>query len=161
MNRLGCVFAATVISMALPAMATDGTSQRILITGPGPDSVPKHLSVSEIEAAGLEQVHAFHPYEKRSNDYHGVWLQDFVKQFGTPDVSSVTTRAIDNYEITFSRDEWQSMRILIATRVNDRYVDFEEKGPLFVVFPDYDEKDKAYRANLPKWIWMITEISME
>ncbi|WP_422374935.1 hypothetical protein [Roseibium sp.] len=161
MIRQGIVFLALLVGTAMPIQAADGTSQKILVSNAAQDAGRQFLSVAEIEKAGVQQVRAFHPYEKRSNDYHGVWLEDFVTHFGSSDVSKVITRAIDDYEITFSRDEWQSMRILIATRVNDRHVDFDEKGPVFIVFPDYDEKKKVYRANLPKWIWMITEISME
>ncbi|ASP36081.1 hypothetical protein [Labrenzia sp. VG12] len=161
MIRQGIVFLTLIIGALMQGHAADGIDQRIRVSNADQEGSPRFLTVADIETAGLQQLQAFHPYEKRSNAYHGVWMEDFVERFGTPGVSTVITRAIDDYEITFTRDEWQSIRILLATRVNDRYVDFDEKGPLFVVFPDYDEKQKEYRANLPKWIWMITEISME
>jgi len=160
MIKQGFLLLVLVISASLPA-STSGASTKILVSSTSQESRASLVSVAEIEAVGLQNVHAYHPYEKRSNDYQGVWMQDFVARFGDQDISRLTIRAIDDYEITFEREEWQAMRILIATRINDRHVDFDEKGPMFIVFPDYDDRNEVYQINLPKWIWMITEISME
>ncbi|MCK7610576.1 hypothetical protein [Roseibium sediminicola] len=148
------------LGVATPAFSADGETT-ILVIQAGQTLESREISVAEIEKAGLQEVQAFNPYEKRIETYSGVWMQDFVAAFGTAETSSLTTRAIDDYEITFSKEEWQGLRILIATRVDGEYIDFDRKGPMRIIFPDYDEKHKDYQTNLPKWTWMITEIAME
>jgi len=158
MIKQGLVFLGLTLAAVPTAVAADGTTT-ILVTLSG--EADRQVPVAEIEAAGLHQVEAFNPYEQRSETYEGVWMQDFVAAFGSAETTALTTRAIDDYEITFDREEWQSLRILIATRVNGEYIDFDQKGPMRIIFPDYDETHEDYQTNLPKWTWMITEIAME
>lgn len=160
MIKQGLLILGLVLGAPAPAFSADGDTI-ILVLQAGSKDNGRQISVAEIETAGLQQVQAFNPYEKRSETYSGVWMQDFVAAFGSAETSSLTTRAIDDYEITFSKQEWQDLRILIATRVDGEYIDFDRKGPMRIIFPDYDEKHKDYQTNLPKWTWMITEIAME
>ncbi|GAB4518822.1 MAG: hypothetical protein Tsb0019_19090 [Roseibium sp.] len=150
-----------LLAASLSAGAADGSDIKILVSNAGSAGTQAMLSVAEIETAGLQEIEAYNPYEKRSDTYSGVWMQDFVARFGTGDVTALTTKAIDAYEIRFAREEWQTMRILIATRVNGEYIDFDRKGPMRIIFPDFDDTVEAFQDSLPKWTWMITEISME
>jgi hypothetical protein len=143
-----------------PSAAADADTM-IRLAGALADNARKRVSVGEIEAIGTVDVEAFNPYEKRSDTYTGVWMEDFAAHFGATDIKSLKTTAIDDYEITFDKAEWTELRILIATRVNGSYIDFDEKGPMRIVFPDYDEKLEAYQLNLPKWTWMITKVTLE
>ena len=160
MIKQGFLILGLVLGAATPVFSADGGTT-ILVTHTGQEQDKRQVSVAEVEKAGLQEVHAFNPYEKRSETYSGVWMQDFVAAFGTEETTSLTTRAIDDYEITFNKEEWQDLRILIATRVDGEYIDFDRKGPMRIIFPDYDEKHEDYQTNLPKWTWMITEIAME
>jgi hypothetical protein len=156
------VFSLMLLLAASPsAGAADGTDIKILVSNSGATDTETWLSVAEIETAGLQQIEAYNPYEKRSDTYSGVWMQDFVARFGNDDVTSLTTKAIDAYQIEFAREEWQTMRILIATQVNGEYIDFDRKGPMRIIFPDFDDTVEAFQDSLPKWTWMITEITME
>ncbi|WP_269583727.1 hypothetical protein [Roseibium sp. Sym1] len=160
MIRQAIVFLGLVLGSSHTSHSADGSMQ-ILVSASGRTETQREVSVAAIEKAGLHEIEAFNPYEKRSDTYTGVWMQDFVAAFGTVDTSTLITRAIDDYEITFGKEEWQNLRILIATRVNGEYIDFDGKGPMRIIFPDFDENLEAHRINLPKWTWMITEIAME
>lgn len=161
MIRRSLVFLGVFLCLVPRVLAQDVGDTRILVRSSGPDGDGTSLTVADIEAVGIQEVQAYNPYEKRSDTYSGVWMQQFVDAFGLPQTRRLTTRAIDDYEITFERRERESMRILIATRVNGTHIDFDEKGPMRIVFPDYDETSERYRTNLPKWTWMITEVTME
>lgn len=141
-------------SMATPA---DGTAM-IRLYGNLAADTPKRVSVKQIEAIGVESVEAYNPYEKRSDNYTGVWFDRFAQHFGATNVSKVTLKAIDDYQIEFEPSEWQQMRILIATRVNGDYIGYDKKGPMRIIFPDFDAKQEIYQVNLPKWMWMINKI---
>lgn len=152
----GLLWAATA-----PAVAAGSPDTTIQITLGGQEDSPRQITVAEVESAGLQQVNAYNPYDKNTDAYTGVWMKDFVAKFGSAETTSMTVRAIDDYEIDFDKSEWQTMRILIATRVDGAYIDFDKKGPMRIIFPDFDETLEEYQTKLPKWIWMITEISME
>ncbi|MHA7774392.1 molybdopterin-dependent oxidoreductase [Roseibium sp. M-1] len=161
MIRLAAILGFLLVASALPSFAEDGNAAKFLVINAGDSSDGQWITVGDIEALGTETVHAFNPYEKLNEDFTGVWMKDFVAHFGPADASSLTIRAIDDYQITFKKEEWLGTRILLVTRVNGDYIDFDQKGPVRVIYPDYDESLASYQVNLPKWIWMITEFSME
>ena len=150
------------VALNMPAIAqgTDGGA-RIKLLGKVASDVSARVTVKQIESIGTSDLDAYNPYEKRNDVYTGVWMNEFVARFGQPDVKSVTFKAIDDYEINFDPSEWKGLRILIATRVNGKYIGLEEKGPMRIVFPDYDPGKSVYQENLPKWMWMITKIEFK
>lgn len=130
----------------------------IRLSGDTAENISKRVTVKQIEKIGITEVNAFNPYEKKADDYTGVWLHDFVKHYGISGVNKIKFSAIDDYNITFSDSEWKKMRILIATRVNGKYIGYDKKGPLRIIFPDYDAKKEVYQNILPKWMWMINKV---
>lgn len=115
----------------------------------------KKLSVNMIETVGLTDVRFDDPFEQKEMSYSGIWLHQFVQNFGREGVSSVTFTAIDDYEVTFSKKDWQNEKILVVTRMASNHIDLEHKGPVRIVYPDYNIKNYDSKENMPKWIWMI------
>jgi hypothetical protein len=138
------------------AADADG-SIKIRLSGQVATNIEKRITVTQIEAIGTAEVEAYNPYEKKIDNYTGVWLDQFIGHFATPEISQVTFSAIDDYKISFAPNEWQQMRILIATRVNGSYIGYDQKGPMRIVFPDYNSTQKIYQDTLPKWMWMINK----
>lgn len=162
-TKLAGIFLLAVIVLAEVVYGSSGAdgSATIIVAGKTvvTDSTP--LSIKEIESIGISSVSILDPFEKTQKSYQGVWLDQFVEKFGTPDVATVVFTGIDDYQVSFTKDEWCSTRILLATRDNQHYVDFDKKGPLRVIFPDYDPSIHNSKEVLPKWIWMITRIAFK
>lgn len=113
------------------------------------------LTVAMIEAVGLTDVRFEDPFAQKEMSYSGIWLQQFVQKFGRPGTSSVTFTAIDDYEVTFPKKEWEKNKILVVTRTAGKHINFEQKGPVRIVYPEYNEQNYDSKENMPKWIWMI------
>ncbi|WP_323786401.1 hypothetical protein [Thalassovita sp.] len=143
------------------ASAGEDGSKRISIAGALTERVGTSVTVREIEEAGLHDFTLFNPYDQREDKYTGVLFSDLVAKFGAENVQSITLTAIDDYIIEFSREEWNDLQIVLSTRVNGEYIGFDKKGPMRVVFPDYDATKPEYQETLPKWIWMITRIEFK
>jgi len=138
--------------------AGDG-DKKIRLMGKVREGVPKHLSVKALtKGLNFVEENIYNPYEKRSDLYGGVLLDEFVKKYASPDVKEIRLIAIDDYEVIIPKSEWNSKRIILSTHINRKFIPITSKGPLYVVFPDYDPKLKEYQVNLPMWIWMITKI---
>lgn len=131
---------------------------KVRLTGNMVQGIGDSITVGELEKAGLQVLRRHDPFEKKTLHYSGVWLDAFVERFGKAGVTAVTFTAIDEYQVTVDRQEWMKTRILLVTRVDDRYLDFEHKGPIRVVYADYDPAVHNPKEVLPKWIWMITKI---
>ena len=138
--------------------AADG-SKKIRLMGKVKEQTAKRISVKNlIKGLKFLEKNIYNPYEKRSDLYGGVLLKDFVNKYATSDVKEVHLIAIDNYEVVIPKSEWTSKRILLSTHMNKKFIAISSKGPLRIVFPDYDPDLKEYQSNLPMWVWMITKI---
>ncbi len=139
----------------------DGSERKIRLLGNTKANTPKTVSIKEIEELGLVQENIYNPYEKRTDLYTGVLLDKFIKKYANDDVKTVTFTAIDDYEVVMPKSQYSSEKIILATRINKHYMSLRSKGPLRIVYPDYDAKKKKYQVNLSYWIWMITKIKFK
>lgn len=157
MNRFFKLFALVVLMITF-SFGHNG-EKKIRLSGKIKESTPNRITVKNIEKdLKYYQYNIYNPYEKKENLYGGILLNEFIKKYGTKDVSLVKIKAIDDYEVSFSKNEWSSTRILLSTKVDKKYIGFKDKGPMRIAFPDYDPKLQKCKDNMPKWMWMINKI---
>ena len=155
-------FAATLVACSMFASWTgDAVAETIRLTGKTALGTEHDVTLDEIDRIGAAEEKVYNPYEKLRVRYSGVMLDQFVAKYGAPSVTSVKVIAIDDYRITFDKAEWQEFRILLVTRLRGERFGLEQKGPARIVFADFSPNEEAHRAKLPKWLWMIQEISFE
>lgn len=140
---------------------TDYSMKKIKLVGEKKDNVSKRVSIKEIEKISLADYSLIDPYTKIKTKYSGVHLNDFINTYAKKSVSKIIFKAIDGYEVEIEKKEWETFTILLATRINDKNVGYEQKGPLRIIFPKYDIASENYANNLPKWIWMIKTIEFK
>jgi len=151
-----------LLALNTPAISADPDgSAKIRLMGNVAEDARKRISIKELESIGTTEAEAFNPYEKKADTYKGVWMKDLVAHFGNPSTHQITTIAIDGYTVTFDKADWESLNIMIATQVNGKYIGFKDKGPMRIVFVDFDKTHELYEANLPKWMWMIQKIDFK
>jgi hypothetical protein len=123
------------------------------------EGVTTRLSVKELEQQfTLSTIDAYNPWEKRTDSYTGIWLDELVIKLARADTTAITFIALDNYQITFERAEWRAKKILLVTRIGGEHQPVRNKGPLRVVYQHFDKGSAEDGITLPKWIWMITRI---
>ncbi len=155
-RKLSILLMALVFSSIVMADAGDKT---VLLMGKHlSETAPPKITIKALEANfTLHTVETYNPWEKRTEVYTGIWVSDLIKTYGQG-TTSLKLTAIDDYQVTLNNEEWQNLRILLATKVNGQYIDVKNKGPMRVVFPDYDAANKHYELSLPKWLWMIKRL---
>lgn len=149
------------IFFSLLLHAGDG-DKKIRLMGKVKEGISKQISVKNL-MNGLEFVEekVYSPYEKRTNLYGGILLNDLIDKYATKDVVALHLIALDDYEVVIPKKEWSSKRILLVMQVDKKFIGVSKKGPLQIVFPDYDSKLKEYQINLPMWIWMVSKLRFE
>lgn len=148
----------SVLFVYTSLFGSDG-SKKVLLSGNLIDSAPKHISAKMLhDTFTTKKVHMYNPWEKSSADYEGVLLEDFISFYAQPSVKNLKLEAIDSYQTDISRELWTSERILLVTKVNGKYLSIRDKGPLRIVFIDYNE---SKINTLELWMWMINKITIE
>ena len=151
------VFVASALSVARDH---DG-SQMVSLSGKLVAGSPKKIAIKEIEALGITSVKFYSPYVNQTVRCSGVWLERLVSKYGGKGATSVTMTALDKYSIAFPLHTIGSNTILLVTREDGKYIGYDQKGPLRIVYPGYDKKGKESQDTLPNWIWMIKEITFQ
>ena len=156
--RIICLILASV-TFGLPAFANPGDA-KILLTGKALNlEKPQRITVKDLESMfELVTVEAYNPWEKRSDQYTGIWMNQLIDKFAKPGLRSLDFKAIDNYQISFIEQDWTTFKILMATRVNNEYQSVRNKGPMRLIYADYDQSNIEHELNLTKWMWMIKRI---
>lgn len=135
--------------------------KRIKLLGEKKDNISKRIKIKDLEKISYVDFVIKDPYLKKDTKYGGVLLNTFVKQYAKETVNSVIITAIDDYQIILTKQDWENDTILLATKFNDKYAGFKERGPLRVIYPNYDPSLEKYNKNLVNWIWMIKSIEFK
>lgn len=140
---------------------TDLSQKKIKLAGLKKEFIKTRVTVKDIEKSGLKHFEIIDPYTKEKAKYSGVPLDNFVKFFAKKDVSIITFIAIDGYKVVVNKKDWKKNLIVLSTQLNDEYVGYDKKGPLRLIYPNYNSLNENYTNNLPNWIWMIKLIEFK
>lgn len=136
----------------------DAGDKKIKLLGNTNDAAPQYITPKVLAKTFKSiKVDLYNPWEKREDKYEGVLLSELAKKYGK-NTNSLKLIALDDYTIEFLKDEYENERIMIAFKVNDEYISVRKKGPMRIVYLDYDPSKKRYENNLYKWMWMIKKI---
>lgn len=141
-------------------MAQEG-GRKIKLSGNVAEGIMPRVSIDEIEALGLTHVYSDNPYEDGAMNYSGVMLDVFVEAFGGENVQKVIGTAIDDYSAEWTREEWETLPVMLVTQVEGERISFAQRGPMRIVYTEFDPTVKAYQDVIAKWVWMIVSIEFE
>lgn len=142
-------------------IAANGDKQ-ITLSGKINKNIPNKISAKQLEKILPTSTHTiYNPWEKKTEKYEGVLLDEFIKHFGADDTTKIELIALDDYRVDISKQLASQERILLVTKINDQYQSIRQKGPMRIIFIDFDKRNKKYEDTLPLWLWMITRIEFK
>lgn len=133
----------------------------IKLSGSILETTPETVTVLDLEKLPLTGYAVNDPYVEERVEYRGVTLKDLVEGYAKPTTQKMVLVAIDDYKVEFTRDEWTRWDILLATRMNGKYMELEEKGPAKIVMPYDTAEDINQTSYTPFWIWEINWIEFQ
>lgn len=135
---------------------------KVRLTGEIKEEKSLYLSASEIES-GLKVIHKkiYNPYDQKIHTYGGVLLDDFIQKYAKEGIEALKLIAIDDYIATVEKKDWKTIKILLVTQVDKKYIGVKDKGPLMTVFLDYSSTEKVFQENIDLWVWMIKQIEFK
>ena len=130
----------------------------LTITGDTPHADSNYevrVDQAMLDAIGNEQIVVHEPFVDKSLSFSGVSVDSFLGSLGIAPDTTLVWKALDGYEITYTRSELAEANAFLATRQDNQLIPIEAGGPLRVVFP---ENGGSISANGSAWIWSISEI---
>ncbi len=140
----------------------DPGDRQITLTGSSLSQNELKLSIKELESKfSLFSTQLYNPWDKKNARYTGILINDLANTFSKANVVTIKFSAIDDYQVTIPKKLWQKQRILLVTKENGKHIEISNKGPMRIVFPDYDISNPEYQSNLTLWMWMINRIEFD
>ena len=123
----------------------------------GPDGTNHVYTPAELEAFDTYRLSTRTPWREEPAEFIGVLLTDILAASGLDGMDSIEVTAENDYRTVIERKTWESVEILVATRVDGRAHSRRARGPIqFVIDMDaFNASEHASESNL---VWMAARI---
>ena len=92
------------------------------------------------------------PFLKRDVSFSGIPMSDLLALMGvSPSAGGIFMHALDDYHVTFTRDQLASSSAVLATRAGGAKIAIKDGGPIRIVFP----RSGKVADNTDNWIWSV------
>ncbi len=148
-------FVATATPRSVVLEAIDHARAEIVIVQPDGSEVT--YTPSELEKLPNYALTTQTPWRDVAAEFEGVLLRDILDANGLTEASAIVVTAENDFSSTIPRAVWETVDILVATRVDGRPHTRRARGPIqFVIDMDtYQASDVATESHL---VWMAARI---
>ena len=122
-----------------------------------PDGSEARYSPADLEALPTYRLRTTTPWREVPAAFDGVLLADLLAANGLDTVDAIEVTAENEYAVTIPREIWETLDVLVATRVDGQPHSRRARGPIqFVIDMDsYTASDAAREDYL---VWMVARI---
>ena len=147
------LFAGPLIEVDLEPMNHAEASLMVV----GADGAEVMYSPAELEAFTTYSMTTTTPWRDEPANFEGVLLADVLAASGLDGVDAIAVTAENDYSTVITRELWESVDILVATRVDGRPHSRRARGPIqFVIDSEtFNSSDLTSESNL---VWMAARI---
>ena len=149
---LDVAHAAMVRNVDLPAIEHNAAT--LEVTGP---SGSRTYSPAELESLGAARIVTVTPWREEPATFEGVPLRTLIAAHGLSDATALRVIAENDYEVVVPREVWESVDILVATRVDGAAHTRRARGPIQFVMP-MDQYEASATVGERYWVWMAAKI---
>ena len=116
----------------------------------GADGTEMSYTPADLEAFATYSLTTSTPWREEPAEFEGVLLSDVLAASGLDSMESIAVTAENDYRTVIERDVWESVDILVATRVDGRAHSRRARGPIqFVIDRDsFNASSLTSESNL-------------
>jgi len=126
----------------------------------GADGTQQSYTPASLETLTTYRMRTITPWREEPADFDCVLLSDLLEHSGLHLLDEIKVVAENDFSTTIPRALWETVPVLVATRVNGRAHTRRERGPIqFVIdMDDYQESPVAGERHM---VWMAARIEAE
>lgn len=123
---------------------------------------PIRFDIAGLEQFGLIRYTSKNRWYSNPVTYEGVKGSVFLSRIGVPKgVTRLKLRALNDYVVYIPISDFHSWPVMLALKLDGRYMSVREKGPIWVVYPNHIHPELMAPTHQGKWIWQLAEITIE
>lgn len=162
MKKIFITFAIMLIALISLQNATAGSRiPYISLSGAKLTHAKTMVTTQQISELKLTTFKTINPFDNNEYTYTGVLLKDLAKAYADETCNTITLTAKDGYKVTFTKNEWEKIDIMLAIKTNGEFMGLADSGPAKIVMPYSTAKIPNKSVYTPKWIWLISKIEFE
>ncbi len=119
----------------------------------------KAYSPADLEAMPTYAVTTTTPWLEEPAEFVGIRLRDLLEANGLDSVDSILVTAENDYQTVIERELWESVEILLATRVDGRAHSRRARGPIQFII-DREEFNASTLTSESNLVWMAARIEV-
>jgi len=123
----------------------------------GADGQETRYSPATLEELTTYRLRTTTPWRTAPADFEGILLVDLLRANGLETVDEIRVTAENEYETVIPRAVWETMPVLVATRVDGQPHSRRERVPIQFVIP-MDAYSSSGVANEAHLVWMAARI---
>lgn len=126
----------------------------------GMDGLSRVYTPGDLETFATYHLRTTTPWREAPADFEGVLLTDVLAANGLAEAPAIRVTAENDFSSVIRREVWESIPVLVATRVDGQAHSRRSRGPIqFVMDMDaYTSSDVASESDL---VWMAARIEPE
>jgi hypothetical protein len=123
---------------------------------------PLKLDLGTLERIGLVRYTTRNRWYPKPVTFEGVLGSVFLDVVGAPkDATVMKLRALNDYMIKLPIADLRRWPVMLAVKMNGKYMSVRDKGPIWVVYPAHLNAELADAGHQGKWIWQLAEINFQ
>ena len=115
---------------------------------------------SRLEALGMVRLKTSTPWSDGSVVFEGVLGRDLLAAVGARG-TVVRATALNDYTVEIPVSDFAGFRVILALKMNGRYLSRREKGPVWVIYPWDQNEALRNAATEAKMIWQLRRMNVE
>ena len=120
------------------------------------------FDLPSLEKLGLIRYTSKNIWYDKPVTYEGVLGSKLLEFVGVPaGATKLKMRALNDYVVEIPIEDFRRWPVMLALKLNGKYMSVREKGPIWVVYPNHLYPELQSRSYQGKWIWQLQEISFE
>ncbi len=123
----------------------------------GTDGSETVYAPADLETLPTYSMTTITPWRDEPAEFEGVLLNDILAANGLADIDAIMVTAENDYRTVIEREVWETVDILVATRVNGEPHNRRERGPIQFMI-DWDAFNASSVTTESNLVWMAARI---
>lgn len=113
-----------------------------------------------LEGLGLGTLRTSTAWTAGTAEFQGVLVRDLLAAVGA-EGELVLATALNDYQITVSMNELRSFPIMLALKMDGKYLTIRDKGPIWIVYPRDQYAHFQNSETDKRWIWQLAKLEIK
>jgi len=150
----------TLVSLLLGASTVAASELQLRWQDASGDVVAERtLSLDELDGLPQRSLQTSTPWTQGTNHFTGTGLADLAALVQAGVVVSADLTALNDYVASVPAEDWQTMPLLLANRMNGKIMPVYEKGPFWLVYPVDTLERPLPQAFMSRMVWQVASIT--